>query len=372
MHVAMLTPLKDPDHAEPSGDREVARLLRSALRAAGCSVTAPTRRRMFDGRGDAAAMRAAAEAAQVDAVRYVAAVTAGDEPRPQAVFTYHVYFKAPDVAGPHIARALGVPYLVAEGSRAPKRASGPWAEGHRLAEAALDAADMVLILNARDRQCLAAAAPRGQRLVDFPPFVDASAWPDLPRARPVPTPPLRLLAVAMMRSGDKLASYAMLARALAATPADVTLDIVGDGPARGDVAALFAPFGARVRMHGLVTDRAKLAGFYAQSDLLVWPAVNEAFGMVFLEAALQGCPALAGAAGGVPGLVRDGETGVLVPHGDAEAFARALALLCRDPVPLAGLGERARHTARAERSLDAAAIRLRRLLEEAVSTVRLR
>lgn len=370
MHVAMLTPLKDPDHAEPSGDREMARLLRSALRAAGCSVAVPSRQRMFDGRGNTAAMQEAAAAAGADAGRYVAAVAAGREPRPQAVFTYHVYYKAPDVAGPRIARSLGVPYLVAEGSRAPKRASGPWAEGHRLAEAALDAADVVLILNARDRECLAAAAPSGQRLVDFPPFVDAAAWPDLPRARPVPTPPVRLLAVAMMRPGDKLASYAMLARALAAAPADVTLDIVGDGAARGEVAALFAPFADRVRMHGLVTDREQLAGLYAQADLLAWPAVNEAFGMVFLEAALQGCPALAGASGGVPGIVRDGETGVLVPHRDADAFAQALGLLCRDPSPLAALGARARRFARAERSLDAAAARLHHVLEEAVAAAR--
>lgn len=370
MHVAMLTPLKDPDHGEPSGDREMARLFRRALASAGCSLAVPSRRRMFDGRGDAAVIDAAARAAEADARGYLADVAAGETARPDVVFTYHVYYKAPDVAGPLIARELGVPYVVAEGSRAPKRATGAWARGHRLAEVALDEADAVLVLNARDRPVLEAAAPAGQRIVDFPPFVDAADWPvpTTPRARR--ERPLRLLAVAMMRPGDKLASYVALSRALASAPADVTLDVVGDGPARADVAAHFAPFGARVTLHGRVTDRSRLAAVYAQADLLVWPAVNEAFGMVFLEAALQGCPALAGAAGGVPGVVRDGDTGILVEHGDVAAFARALAQLCANPAPLGPMAERARHFARTERSLDAAAARLRTILDDVVATAR--
>ena len=54
MHVAMLTPLKDPDHPEPSGDRAMARLLRAALLEAGCTIDVPSRRRMLDRRGDTA------------------------------------------------------------------------------------------------------------------------------------------------------------------------------------------------------------------------------------------------------------------------------------------------------------------------------
>ena len=61
--------------------------------------------------------------------------------RPRLWFTYHVYYKAPDWIGPRVARGLGIPYVVAEGSRAAKRAQGPWALGHAGAEAALDRAD---------------------------------------------------------------------------------------------------------------------------------------------------------------------------------------------------------------------------------------
>jgi glycosyltransferase involved in cell wall biosynthesis len=286
--------------------------------------------------------------------------------RPDAVFTYHCYYKAPDVAGPRIARALNVPYVVAEGSRAPRRACGPWAKGHALAEAALDAADAVLVLNERDREVLARHAPPGQALPPFPPFVDPAGWPDLPRRPREPGAPLRLLAVAMMRPGDKLASYRLLAEAFAPVAGAATLAIAGDGPARPEVETLFAPVAAHVRFHGLVSDRADLAALYAGADLLVWPAVNEAFGMVFLEAALQGCPALAGAAGGVPGVVIDGETGRLSPDGDGPAFARALAALVRDPSPLAAWSEGARTLARTKRTLPVAARRLRQILDDLV------
>ncbi len=45
--------------------------------------------------------------------------------RPQAWFTYHLYYKAVDWIGPRVAAALDIPYLVAEASHAPKRARGP-------------------------------------------------------------------------------------------------------------------------------------------------------------------------------------------------------------------------------------------------------
>ena len=57
--------------------------------------------------------------------------------RPRAWFTYHVHYKAPDWIGPRVADALEIAYVIAEGSRAAKRADGPWALGHQGAEAAL-------------------------------------------------------------------------------------------------------------------------------------------------------------------------------------------------------------------------------------------
>ena len=102
----------------------------------------------------------------------------------------------------------------------------------------------------------------------------------------------------MMRHGDKLDSYRLLAASLAMlSDLDWSLDIVGDGEARGEVAAALAPLGPRVRWRGAL-DEAGVADALANSDLFVWPAINEAFGMALLEAQASGLPVVAGASGG--------------------------------------------------------------------------
>jgi glycosyltransferase involved in cell wall biosynthesis len=55
--------------------------------------------------------------------------------------------------------------------------------------------------------------------------------------------------------------------------------------------------------------------------------------------------------GGIPEIVRDGDTGLLVPHGDADALAMALLSLLDDPSLAARLAERARALVRGEFSL---------------------
>ncbi len=99
--------------------------------------------------------------------------------------------------------------------------------------------------------------------------------------------------------------------------------------------------------------------FYAAADLFVWPAVNEAYGMAFLEAQALGCPVLASAYGGVASVVRHGETGELTAPGDVSGLAKALARLVGDAPRRRALGQAARQFVRGERGLDRAAERLR-------------
>jgi glycosyltransferase involved in cell wall biosynthesis len=358
--VAFYAPMKSPDHPAPSGDRTMARLLLEALRRAGFKPELASRLRTWDRAGDAAFQAAARRDSALEANRLLARWTGTPfHERPRLWFTYHVYYKAPDWIGPHVADALRIPYVVAEGSRAGRRAAGPWALGHAGAEAALARADAVLVMTEADREALERIRPEAQRLLDLPPFLDADEW-DL--ASPAPRgggTEVRLLTVAMMRAGDKLQSYRILAEALArVADEDWTLDVVGGGEARGEVERLFAAFGSRVAFHGRVDDRIALARLYGAADILVWPAVNEAYGMALLEAQGFGCPVLAGAYGGVASVVRDGETGVLTPPGDVAAFAEALARLLRDGAARRALGQAARAFV-GERGLDRAAARLR-------------
>jgi glycosyltransferase involved in cell wall biosynthesis len=230
------------------------------------------------------------------------------------------------------------------------------------AEVALDRADAVFVMTATDREGLERRQPDTQRLSDLPPFIDLAEWVGTaetcsPQDR---GSAVRFLTVAMMRRGDKFASYKILADALARLGRDPwTLDIAGDGDARPEVEQMFAHFGERVRFHGLIDDRAHLAKLYSGADLFLWPAVNEAYGMVLLEAQAFGCPVVAGAYGGVASVVRDGETGILTPPGDADAFGRAIGMLLSGRERRFSLSVAARRFVREERGLRPAAERLR-------------
>jgi glycosyltransferase involved in cell wall biosynthesis len=342
----------------------MARLLIKALERAGFAPHVASELRTFDKHGDPERQEALRVASLAEAERLIGDLERRPEAaRPRAWFTYHVYYKAPDWIGPRVAAALGIPYVVAEASRASKRAGGPWAVGHAGTEAALERADAVLAMTALDRAALERNRPARQRLIDFPPFVDLEEWSaDALRATPDPGP-IRLLTVAMMREGDKLASYRLLAAALAKLDRDAwRLDIVGDGDARAEVERLFGPFSDRVVLHGRIEDGARLARLYAGADIFVWPAVNEAYGMALLEAQAHGCPVVAGAYGGVASVVEDGGTGLLTAPGDAASFAAAVGALMADPRRREALGRGARAFVRDERSLAQAAARLRAIL----------
>jgi glycosyltransferase involved in cell wall biosynthesis len=87
--------------------------------------------------------------------------------------------------------------------------------------------------------------------------------------------------------------------------------------------------------------------------------VNEAYGMVLLEAQAQGCPVVAGRFGGVPDAMMADETGLLAAPGDAEDFARCVAALLADPARRAAMGIASREFIASERNLAGAAAILR-------------
>ncbi len=362
--VAFYAPLKSPNHPLPSGDRTMARLLMKALDRAGYPPHLASEMRTLDKAGDLQQQEHIRQRSLAEAARLIEHYKAlPEQSRPCLWFTYHVYYKAPDWIGPCVAEALNIPYAVAEGSRAAKRAHGPWALGNEGAESALDQADAIFVMTAHDREALEAARPPHQVLVDFPPFLDMQDWP-APNTPPSPGSVPRLLTVAMMRKGDKLASYSILAAALERLQhLPWSLDIVGDGETYEEIVQRFSHFAGRVRYHGRIESRADLKSLYERADLFVWPAVNEAYGMVLLEAQVMGCPVLAGAYGGVASVVKHGETGVLTQPDDIAAFADALSALLQDRDRLRNFGANAMRFVRQERDLDHAALRLRHAIE---------
>lgn len=361
MKVAFYAPMKPPGHPVPSGDRRMARLLIEALRRGGHEVRLASRLRSWDpGLDPARPGRIEALGARV-AERLVRRWRAAGTDRPDIWFTYHLYHKAPDWLGPPVAASLGIPYVVAEASHAPRRTEGPWAAGHHAAAAAIRQAAALITFSDRDAAGLSALVP-AERIVRLPPFLDAAPFAAVTR-RPAGTP--RLLTIGMMREGDKERSYAVLADALRRLgDRRWILTVVGDGPARPRIEPLYDP--ARTVFRGAVPPES-LPQVVAEADLFVWPAINEAFGMALLEAQAAGLPAVAGAAGGDAGgvaeILRDGETGLLVPVGDAAAFATAVAALLDDPARRLAMGEAARANILARHDIAAAAAILDRTLQ---------
>lgn len=360
--ILFFAPLKAPDHPTPSGDRTMGRLIVRALRRAGFEIELASRLRTRIAAPGLSAQYAKRDKSYAVADRLIVRARALPKAkRPRAFFTYHLYYKAVDWIGPRVADALDIPYLVAEASHAPKRAHDDWAFNHAGTEAAIRRADAIFCLNPNDKECLALATEK-RRLIDLPPFLDlrkfAPTVPDHDAARAALAERLKLdekrqwlLAVGMMRKGDKLDSYRVLADAVQrARLKKPILLIAGDGEARREVHKAFADAPCRVEFLGKVAPD-KLAPLYAASDLLVWPAINEAFGMALLEAQACGLPVLAGAFGGVGGIVADGKTGFLTARGDVAAFAAGLKrALASD---LAALGRAARR--KVERRHDIAA-----------------
>lgn len=95
-----------------------------------------------------------------------------------------------------------------------------------------------------------------------------------------------------------------------------------------------------------VTDE-ELRSLYDSSGALALPSRSEAFGIVLLEAMSRGLPVIAARAGGMPALVKDGQNGLLVPYGDPDALAGAIARLVADAGLWGRLSEAGMETARA-------------------------
>jgi D-inositol-3-phosphate glycosyltransferase len=95
-----------------------------------------------------------------------------------------------------------------------------------------------------------------------------------------------------------------------------------------------------------VKDQASLPYYYAAALAVIMPSDYESFGMVALEAMASGTPVVASGVGGLAYLVRDGETGFLVPVREPGALAQAVTALLTDPGRRGRMGNAAAELAR--------------------------
>lgn len=365
--LAFYTPLKHPYETEPSGDRELGRLLMAALREIGFTPRLASRlltyRRAFDPAESARIERIAA----LTAARLIARHRrARPEQRPRAWVTYQSYYRAPDLIGPTVATALALPYVLvdthlsAKSRRTPFR---PWVSAARLA---VRRADLVFLMSPRDRPCVAACrGPRfaAERILDLPPAVDTARFDASPERRAAcraimaerlgGTDGPVILAIAAMREAKKLDAYRLLGAALARLHASAPkrswrLAVVGDGPARPAVtAALGALPSDRVAFLGSL-EPDLLPAVYLGADLFAFPG---RFHVVYLQAAAAGLPVVACAGIEPDPMVAPG--GALLTAPAPDAFATGIARLLDDPALRMRMGAAARGFVAADRTLAA-------------------
>ena len=352
MRIAFYAPLKSPDHPVPSGDRQMARQIMAALKAGGHDVRLASQLRAHASDPDPEKLKKFNRDAAQETARVLEECSGAGAWRPELWLTYHNYYKAPDLIGPEVAQGLAIPYCGMESSFARKRRSDEWADWTAAAEFGMRRARLNFFMTDVDRQGLAELVGE-DRLAAMPPFIDASGFG---RANVAEGGPVRFVAVAMMRARGKLDSYKLIAEALALCgDFDWSLEIVGDGPERSAVEALFAPFGSRITFTGEL-DRHGVAQAYARSDVLLWPGFSEAYGLVYLEAQAAGLPVIALDRGPQHAVIRAEETGLLTTA-DAAAFAQAVRALSSNAGLRMRMGDAAAEFVQSERTIEVAAER---------------
>jgi glycosyltransferase involved in cell wall biosynthesis len=250
------------------------------------------------------------------------------------------------------ARSLGLPVVRSRhvAIAVPRRRALPY----HLADRIITSGDAV-------RQVLVAAGVAADRVVSVPPGVDTERFHpavsgDAVRKELGLTGPVVGL-VADLRGSKGHQYFLQAARLVRDARPQVRFLVVGDGVGRDRVRQLVADLGLGdvVVMTGFRHD---IPEVMAALDVLTLPSIrSEATSQVIVQALAVGRPVVATTVGGSPELVRDGETGRLVPPRDAAALARAILDLLDAPAEARRLALAGQREVRARFSQDASMAR---------------
>ncbi len=345
--VAFYAPIKPPDHPIASGDREIARLMVRTLELAGFEVEIASRYIAYQKRPSPELFdqRKSGAIAELERLKHDWCERKADE-RPSIWLTYHPYCKAPDWLGPAMAEAFSIPYVTAETCRTGQGADSDWTEARRQVQSATRSAAINFCLKQSDLAYLESFMTDRRSIHPLAPFVDTAELDAL--RSDIAEPPFHdnaplLVAPGMMRPGFKTESYLALANSLGRI-ADTAwnLVIIGDGPSRSQIEKAF-DWAQMDRIHwtGAIS-RAEVLAWFRRGDILAWPGMREAIGLVFLEAQSQGLPVVAFNSLGVPLVVQHRKTGLLSPEGDLASYGDALRKLLISPDIRKKMGESAR------------------------------
>jgi glycosyltransferase involved in cell wall biosynthesis len=213
----------------------------------------------------------------------------------------------------------------------------------------LEKVDLVFPVSQRIQQSLEAGGVSHARLQTLYSGLDMSQIPDHlngEETRERVGIPKKALVLGTVANLFARKGYETMLRALPVLLAsfpDIHYLIVGTGDAtyEGRLRALAKEQGMTKHVH-FAGFQSSVFPYLAVMDVYVHPALMEGFGIAVLEAMSMGKPVVATTTGGLPEIVQDGETGLLVPPGDPDALAKTLSILLHDPARRKMLGDAGR------------------------------
>jgi glycosyltransferase involved in cell wall biosynthesis len=164
------------------------------------------------------------------------------------------------------------------------------------------------------------------------------------------------------------AYFVEAARIVARSLPEVRFVVAGDGALASALKEQSADFSDKIQWLGLRED---IPYLMAAFDAFVLTSLNEGMGRVLLEAGAAGTPSAASSVGGVPDIIRDGKTGILVPPRDPQAMANAILALARDAALRTSMGRAAREFVVPAFGLDRMTERVETLYEQLIREKRL-
>jgi glycosyltransferase involved in cell wall biosynthesis len=290
-------------------------------------------------------------------------------------FTYHSYYKAPDLVGALISARFKIPYVIFQGIYSTKR-KRDWRTwpGFILNRKALCAANHVFTNKRVDLENLRRLLP-SQRITYITPGINPEDFSFDPVARDelktlwdVKGEPV-VLSAAMFRPDVKTEGLSLVIRAcgrLYRKGLKFFLAIAGDGREKNRLLNLAREqLPNRVKFVGKIP-RSDMYRFYSAGDVFAFPGIKESLGMVFLEAQSCGIPVVAYANGGIPEVVKDGRTGVLVPLHDFNRFADAIEFLLTKKNIRTKMGQAAQVLVRNDHDISRNYHEMKKVLEDIV------
>jgi glycogen synthase len=276
-----------------------------------------------------------------------------------------------------VRKLFDIPLVVTLHSLEPLR---PWKE-HQLGRgyvvsswaeaAAVEEAGRIIAVSAQMRDdILAHFRVDPSRVVVLHNGVDASAFRRTERRDALDRHGVRAPYVLFVGRISEQKGIFPLLEAAAHFPPDVELVLCAASPDTPEIEARLAAAVAgrpRIRWINAMLPHDDVVQLYSHAALFVCPSVYEPFGLINLEAMACGAAVVASRVGGIPEVVVDGETGILVPQGEPGALAAAVCALCGDPERAARFGAAGRRRVEAAFSWERIAERTLAVYRDAIA-----